>query len=167
MKIKHIVISKDSKYYSGKMRGVPLNENAESLLVNEVECHAGKGLVGDRYYDIKQDFKGQVTFISFELHLELEKAFGTQIDIKDYRRNIFVTGSNPLDFVGKKFQVGDVQFEGTEDCTPCKFMDQYAAEGAYEWMKNHNSGGLRAKVITDGTLKVGDELNGELKEVNN
>jgi MOSC domain-containing protein YiiM len=158
MKIKHIIVSKDSKYYSGKLRGIENNPNAESELVEQVECHAGKGLVGDRYYDIKEDFKGQVTFISYELHQELEKAFNKKIDMKEYRRNIFVTGINPVELVGKKFQVGEVQFEGTEDCAPCKFMDQYAAEGAWKWMKKHKSGGLRAKVLTDGTLKVGDEL---------
>lgn len=158
MQVKYILTSKDPKYYSGKLSGREFNPEAEVQFQEQVECHAGKGIVGDRYYDIKEDFKGQVTFISYDLHAKMQSEFNEEIDIKNYRRNIFVTGLNPLELVGRKFKVGDVEFLGTEDCAPCKFMDQFTAKGALSWMKQHQSGGLRAKVLTDGYLKVGDQL---------
>lgn len=159
MKVKHILISKDAKYYSGKLKGTGLNPNAEAEFKDEVECHAGKGIVGDRFYQLKEDFKGQITFISYELHEKMQEELAQEISLKDYRRNVFVTNLNPLELVGKKFKIGEVEFEGTEDCSPCKFMEQFTAKGALQWMKDNQSGGLRAKILSDGILRIGDELN--------
>lgn len=161
MEIKYIITSKDSKYYSGRKEGNQFNDNAECIFHQEAECHAGKGLLGDRFYNYKENFKGQVTFISYELHEELQKAFKKEVPLQEYRRNIFVTGRDPLELVGKRFKIGEVEFEGTENCTPCKFMDKFVAKGAWDWMNEHNSGGLRARVLTNGILRVGDLLNHE------
>ena len=59
--------------------------------VEEVECVAGSGLAGDRYFDHKSDFKGQITFFSWDVFQSL----CNQFDIHDkspavLRRNVFV-----------------------------------------------------------------------------
>jgi len=153
MKIKKIYISKESKYYAaGK------NSEDQAIVKETVECHAGKGIVGDRFYNFKEDFKGQITFISYELHLEMQKYFNKDIDMADYRRNVFIENGNPLDFIGKRFKIGDAEFIGVEDCTPCKWMDKVIGDGSKSWMSENSSGGLRAKILKNGVISVGDEV---------
>ena len=46
--------------------------------VPKVECVAGHGLRGDRYFDFREDYKGQVTFLSAEVFEKLCANFGHQ-----------------------------------------------------------------------------------------
>jgi MOSC domain-containing protein YiiM len=48
--------------------------------------------------------------------------------------------------------VQGVRFLGTQESTPCYWMNQAFAEGAEEALKGH--GGLRAKILSDGILRV-------------
>ena len=36
-----------------------------------IECVAGRGIRGDRYFDFKDDYKGQITFFSLDVFDEL------------------------------------------------------------------------------------------------
>ena len=53
----HVSTGHDFKGRHGKSR-----LRNETKRLDEVECVAGKGLRGDRFFDYKSDFKGQVTF---------------------------------------------------------------------------------------------------------
>ena len=58
----------------------------------QVECIAGKGLIGDRYFNHRKDYKGQVTFFSAEVFEQLCAKFG--INDKPagvFRRNVIVS----------------------------------------------------------------------------
>lgn len=159
MEIHSFFVSPESKYYSGKKSGQGINPNAPELTPEVVECHAGKGIVGDRFYNYQPDFKGQVTFISYDLHLELSQFLKQEFSLNHYRRNIFVKNGDPLkEFLGHQFQIGEAVFEGIENCTPCKFMDQSIGQGAWDWMNQNQAGGLRAKVVKSGVLRIGDLL---------
>ncbi len=157
MIVKKILISKDSKYYSGKKKA-GIVKDAKTNFCESVECHAGKGLVGDRFYNYEKDYNGQITFISYDHHLKLQEHMKKEIPLELYRRNVFVQGLDPLELVGKHFFVGDIEFEGVEDCAPCIWLERMIGEGALKWMKEHNSGGLRARILTDGLLKINDKL---------
>ena len=63
MKIEAIYISDGHDFFSryGMER---LNHEVQSP--DSVNCVAGKGLEGDRFFDYKEDFKGQITFFSAE-----------------------------------------------------------------------------------------------------
>jgi hypothetical protein len=54
--------------------------------------------------------------------------------------------------IGNEFEVQGVRFRGTEECRPCYWMDQAFAPGAEKFLKGQ--GGLRATILTDGTLRV-------------
>ena len=41
-----------------------------------IECVAGRGICGDRYFDFKDDYKGQITFFSRDVFEELCAALG-------------------------------------------------------------------------------------------
>jgi MOSC domain-containing protein YiiM len=158
MKIKALFISPKSKYYSGKIKD-GIFKDAEDITPASIECHAGKGIVGDRFYDYKENYKGQISFISYELHLQLKEFIKKDFSINLYRRNVFLEGGDPLkEFLGKRFQIGNAIFEGVEDCSPCKFMEQMIGEGALNWMNQNHSGGLRARIIQSGEIKIGDQV---------
>ena len=155
MKIEKIYISPDFNY-RGKGKDFPGDAPTES--VGKVQCDAGKGLVGDRYYGWREDFKGQVTFIWKDYLDQMMKDIDHDFPYEAVRRNILVSGMNPLDLVGKKFRIGTAVFEGTEDCTPCGFWSKTIKPGASEWLIENNAGGLRAKVVESGEFSVGDQM---------
>lgn len=123
------------------------------LAVESVECVAGKGLVGDRYFAEKEDFKGQITFFALEVHREICAKFGRPNPPPSvYRRNVITEGLDLNALIGKEFELQGVRFLGTEECKPYYWMDQAVAPGAEDALKGR--GGLRAKILTTGTLKL-------------
>ena len=44
-----------------------------------------------------------------------------------------------------------VRFHGTQECKPCYWMDRAIAPGAEKFLKGR--GGLRARILSDGTLR--------------
>jgi len=120
-----------------------------------VECVAGRGLVGDRFYDYKPDFKGQLSLISVEAIEAVKRRLGISVeDPSLFRRNGVVSGVELNQLVGQDFRVGDVVFRGTEQCKPCFWMNEAIGEGAFEALEG--LGGLRCKILTGGELKVGE-----------
>ncbi len=123
--------------------------------VVEIECVAGMGLRGDRYFGYKPDFKGQVTFFDARTVQAVRERFSKpDLSSSVFRRNLIVTGVNLADWVGRRFRFQGIEFEGTEECKPCYWMDQAVAPGAEEFLKADFQGGLRAKILSNGTLKI-------------
>lgn len=149
MTIAHIYISPEHNFYGH--HGQPPGE-APVIEVDSVECVAGKGLRGDRFFGFKEDFKGQVTFFSQEVYERLcEQMQVTHRDPSVFRRNIIVRGVDLNALIGTEFEVQGVRFEGTQEASPCHWMNHAFGEGAEEALKGH--GGLRARILTDGVLK--------------
>jgi len=118
-----------------------------------IECVAGRGIRGDRYFDFKDDYKGQITFFSLEVFEELCAA----LEIRDClpaaaRRNVITRGVDLNECIGREFEVQGVCLYGIEESAPCYWMDQAIAPGAKDFLKGR--GGLRAKILTDGQLRV-------------
>ncbi len=147
--VRAIYISPEHNYFGhyGKAPGeAPLVE------VPEVEVVTGRGIVGDRFFDYKQDYKGQVTFFSQEVY----ESVASQFEVTDlgpgvFRRNIVVSGVDLNTLIGKEFTVQGVQFRGMAECSPCEWMNLAFAPGAEAALKGR--GGLRAQVLTDGVLR--------------
>jgi MOSC domain-containing protein YiiM len=147
--IRHIYISPGHNYRGHHGRPAGQNPIVE---VDHVECVAGKGLVGDRYFGETEDFKGQITFFAHEVHRDLCAMFGhSDTPPSVYRRNIITEGIDLNALVGKEFEIQGVRFLGTEECKPCYWMDQAVAPGAEAAM--NGKGGLRAKILSTGTLR--------------
>jgi len=66
---------------------------------------------------------------------------------------VLLSGVDLNTLIGKRFSIGEVVFEGTEECTPCHWLNGAIAPGVEDFLKGR--GGLRTKVIESGTLKVG------------
>lgn len=122
--------------------------------VEAIECHAGRGLVGDRYYDYRPDFKGQLTLFAAEVWEALEADLGLEgVDPSAFRRNVLLRGLELNQLIGREFRLGEVLLFGTEESRPCYWMDEAIGPGACAWMAGR--GGLRAKILCDGWLRRG------------
>jgi len=130
--------------------------NYETRSLEKVKLVAGKGIEGDRFFDHKPDFKGQVTFFSEEVARELEKELGLPtIDRAAFRRNALISGIDLNRLVGRRFSIGEVEFSGSEECAPCYWMDEAVGSGAHEWLKGR--GGLRCRILNNGELSLGEK----------
>ena len=122
--------------------------------VREIECVAGRGIRGDRFYDYKADYKGQITFFAQEVFDRLDGAFPrVRKSPGALRRNVIVSGINLNSLIGEEFELQRLRFVSTAHCRPCYWLDQAFAPGAEAWLKGN--GGLRAQILTSGTLRVG------------
>ncbi|MEM9283063.1 MAG: molybdenum cofactor biosysynthesis protein [Verrucomicrobiota bacterium] len=149
MKVLHLFISPDHNYYGHY--GKPPGEN-EIIEVDEVECVAGSGLRGDRFFNYKEDYKGQVTFFEMETHQSLCDRFSIfDKGPETYRRNVIVEGQDLNELVGKEFEIQGIRFLGMEEASPCFWMNGAFHEGAEEALRG--KGGLRAKILEGGVLK--------------
>lgn len=149
MHVRHLFISTGHNYFGH--HGQPAGENPV-LEVEQVECVAGEGLRGDRFFGYRPDYKGQVTFFAWEVFEALRNELGLPaVDASALRRNVIIEGVALDRLIGEEFTVQGVSFVGVEECRPCYWMDRALDRGAEAWMKGR--GGLRARIVTNGFLR--------------
>lgn len=141
----------------GEVRWIGLRPQRQTSMtsVDEVSVSSVTGLEGDRY----QGRTGQrhVTLVQEE-HLAVIASCSARECVmpEDLRRNLVVRGINLLALKNKVITVGDVQLEVTGLCHPCSRMEETLGAGGYNAMRGH--GGITARVLTDGAIKVGDTV---------
>ena len=150
MKIRHLFISPGHNYFGHHEQSAGENPTVE---VAEVTCVAGRGIKGDRFFDFKEKYRGQITFLS----LEVFDALCAELKLSGKspgatRRNVIVEGADLNSLIGSEFELQGVRFHGMAECSPCYWMDQALAPGAEQFLQSR--GGLRAQILTDGKLRV-------------
>jgi MOSC domain-containing protein YiiM len=130
-------------------RDVPMRE------VDSAEAVAGRGLVGDRYGS--GSGKRGITLIQAE-HLPAIAALAGRDAVAPatLRRNLVVAGLPLIALKGRRFRIGEVLCEGIGPCDPCSRMEEALGPGGYNAMRGH--GGLCARILEGGTLRVGDAV---------
>jgi MOSC domain-containing protein YiiM len=150
MHVRQIFISPGHNFIGH--HGRPAGENAISE-VGEVECVAGQGLRGDRFFGHRPDYKGQVTFFAAEVLAALRDVFGLEhLSAAAFRRNVVSEGVDLNALVGTRFRLQGIEFEAVEECRPCYWMNQAIGDGAEEWLKGR--GGLRCRILSSGWLRT-------------
>lgn len=150
MHIKAIYISSGHDFVGRHGLG-RLNHGIEK--VDTIECVAGCGIIGDRYFNHEEDYKGQITFFDWAVYQRIRNDFElADLGPEKFRRNVLVEGTDLNALIGKRFTLQGIEFEGVEECRPCYWMDETVNPGVHEALKGH--GGLRAKILTSGTLSV-------------
>ncbi|KAF1702476.1 MOSC domain-containing protein [Pseudoxanthomonas suwonensis] len=130
-------------------RGVAMRE------VESAEAAVGAGLAGDRYKG--GSGKRDVTLIQAE-HLPVIAALAGHAAVAPatLRRNLVVSGIPLVALKGRRFRIGEVVLEGTAPCDPCSRMEDALGPGGFNAMRGH--GGLCARIVSGGTLRVGDAV---------
>ena len=129
----------------------------------QVQALADVGLKGDRYaakagsYSKPEEGPDrQLTLIAAEELEWLRATHGITMSAEDSRRNVLTEGVPLNDHVGKRLFIGDVEVEGIRLCQPCK---QLATILGFDFvhLMLHRSG-LNCRIVTDGDIRVGDEI---------
>jgi MOSC domain-containing protein YiiM len=125
--------------------------------VDAAEAIAGKGLRGDRYMLSNSSGKRGVTLVQAE-HLPVIAALSGHEAVAPatLRRNLVVAGISLVALKGRRFRIGEVLLEGTDGCDPCSRMEAALGPGGYNAMRGH--GGLTARILGGGVLRIGDAV---------
>jgi MOSC domain-containing protein YiiM len=152
MLIRQIFISPGHNYFGHHGRAP---DDYPLIEVPSIECVASHGIRGDRFYDYRDNYKGQITFFSFEVFERLASHFGlTNKSAGAVRRNVIVSGVDLNDLIAEEFSIQGVRLRGTAHCRPCYWLEQAVAAGAEKFLEGN--GGLRAQILSDGVIAVGE-----------
>ena len=136
--------------------GVRPARRAELVPVETVRAETESGLEGDHYQG-KLTGKRQVTLINAEHLVAIASMLGRpEVSPGLLRRNIVVKGINLLALKDKTFRIGEALLETTGECHPCSRMEENLGPGGYNAVRGH--GGITARVVEGGTIRVGDRV---------
>jgi len=130
--------------------------------IERVRAMAGVGLEGDRYAAGTGHYSGDakvdrhVTLIEAEEIEALEAATGIVLQPGETRRNVTTRGIRLNELVGRRFRIGPVECEGTRLCEPCQYLSDLVGEPLLAPLVHR--AGLRAKILSDGEIALGDEV---------
>lgn len=145
----------------GRVEAIAVAPVREAPMVALAEAHArpGRGLEGDRYHDRAGTFSGSggsgrdLTLIDAEALAAVSPRDGV---VRGARRNVVTSGIDLNALVGRRFRVGEVECAGRRLCEPCAHLERLAGGGMLRPLVHR--GGLRADVLSAGTIRVGDEI---------
>ena len=145
----HLYVSSGHNYFGH--HGQPAGGDP-SVEVTRIDCVAGRGIRGDRFFDHKENYKGQISFFAWEVFDALRCELNLpQAQPAATRRNVFVAGIDLNSLIGAEFEIQGVRFAGVEECKPCYWMNAALGPGAEQWLQGR--GGLRARILTSGVLQ--------------
>jgi len=121
--------------------------------VESVRAEAGVGLVGDRYHGSRHR---HVTLQSASALGEAAAELGRPIDPGATRRNITITGGDIPTRPGRRVVIGEVELEVVRVAAPCRLLDDSIGPGAARAL--HGRAGSVLRLLTSGTVRVGDEV---------
>jgi len=129
--------------------------------VESVRAMAGVGLEGDRYAIPPEDRESDddildVTLVEAEQIEWLAAETGIRLEPGATRRNLTTRGIRLNDLVGRTFRVGSVRIEGVKLCEPCNHLQEMVGQPILRPMVHR--AGLRARLLDDGVLRVGDPI---------
>ena len=127
---------------SGRVESIHLASEPWGPLraVDSVRGFAGRGLESDRYFlevgDSPHDEPRDITLIEAEALEALRDEHAIELGPGESRRNVMVRGA--------------------ELCHPCASLERHTEDGVLKGLAGR--GGLRAGIVADGVVSVGDEL---------
>ena len=149
--------------WNGKVESIYIAAAAQGPMqaVAEVVAIPGEGLAGDRYalklgtfYKPEPDY--ELTLIEVEAIEAIQREYGVELDAGDARRNLVTRGVALNHLVDKEFTIGDVRIRGIRLCEPCDHLERLTGKPLIKALRHR--GGLRAQILTPGTIHAGDEV---------
>jgi hypothetical protein len=118
---------------------------------------AGRGLAGDRHVHGTGTFPSGLPGSALTLiEAEVCESFEPPLGADEHRRNLVTRGIDLNRLVGHEFAIGAVRCRGMRLCEPCRIVQGYAARPVLRPLVHR--GGLRADILTDGEIALGDEI---------
>jgi MOSC domain-containing protein YiiM len=134
---------------------------APTVSVSEVLAIPGVGLEGDRYalrqgtfFKPEPDY--ELTLIEAEAIEALKREYNVELTPGEARRNLVTRGIALNHLVGRDFQIGEVRAHGIRLCEPCDHLQRLTGRQLIKGLRHR--GGLRAQILTPGSIRVGDSL---------
>lgn len=130
--------------------------------LDAVRALPGRGLEGDRYfrrtgtYSAREGTDRELTLIEVEAIEALHRDYGIALDAAETRRNVATRGVALNHLVGRVFRVGSTTARGIRLCEPCSHMEKLAGKRIRPGLVHR--GGLRAAILSEGWIRVGDEV---------
>jgi MOSC domain-containing protein YiiM len=130
----------------------------------EAEALAGEGLRGDRYRDGIGFYSAtptdpgarELTLIEEEELSAIELDTGLSFSAHEHRRNITTRAIRLDPLLGRRFRIGEVICEGVRACPPCRHLEKVTGKMVMHAMVHR--GGLRARIVEGGCIRVGDAI---------
>ena len=120
MRIQHLFTSPGHNFFG--RHGQPAGEHP-MVPVEQFECVAGHGIRGDRFFDCKENYKGQITLFSMEVFEALRQELNlSEAQPQATRRNEFVRGADLNAVIGQEFVIEGVRLAGIEESKPCSHV---------------------------------------------
>jgi hypothetical protein len=124
-------------------------------LLQSARALAGQGLAGDRHVAGTGTFPSGTPGSALTLiEAEVCESFDPPLEPSQHRRNVVTRGIELNALVGHEFMVGEVPCRGMRLCEPCTVVQRYAGRQVLRALVHR--GGLRADILHDGTIRVGD-----------
>ena len=99
--LKHLYISPGHNYYGRHGKGA-MNYPIEE--VDSINCVAGRGIEGDRFFDYKPDYKGQITLFDWAVYQRVrDEIVKGPLDPKAFRRNVVLQGLDLNELIDKRW----------------------------------------------------------------
>jgi MOSC domain-containing protein YiiM len=124
---------------------------------DEVRALPGRGLEGDRHVSGRGTFPSGPSGSALTLiEAEVCESFAPPLSPDDHRRNLLTRGIALNRLVGHEFTIGTVRCRGMRLCEPCTVMQRYTGRPILRDLVHR--GGLRADILEDGVIAVGDAV---------
>jgi len=135
---------------------------APTTSVPQVRAVPGKGLLGDRHFGRAETDPDaprpdrEITLVEVETIEAVARECGVRLEPGDVRRNIVTRDVALNHLVDRQFTVGEVALLGLRLCEPCAHLAELTHESVLRGLIHR--GGLRAQILTEGVIRVGDEV---------
>jgi MOSC domain-containing protein YiiM len=149
--------------WTGKVEAIHIAPRAKAPMqaVAKATALPGSGLEGDRYalqqgtfFKPLPDF--ELTLIESEALEALQRDYHIELSSLEARRNLVTRGVALNHLVGKEFRIGEVKIRGIRLCEPCAHLQALTGRPVIKGLRHR--GGLRAQILTGGTISVGDSV---------
>jgi MOSC domain-containing protein YiiM len=149
--------------WSGTIESIHIASDAKGAMqaVAQVRAIPAYGLEGDRYAlgqgtFFKPEPDCELTLIEVEAIEALKRDYEVDLAPGEARRNL-VTRGVPLNrLVGLEFKIGEVRIRGIRLCEPCSHLQALTGRPVIKGLLHR--GGLRAQILSQGTIHVGDTV---------
>jgi len=151
-----IVLGRVQSIHVAPLAGSPMHA------VDAARAVPGRGLEGDRYYSKRGTFSAkdgadrEITLVESEALEALDRDYGIALEARETRRNVATRDVALNHLVGREFRVGEVTLFGLRLCEPCGYMEELSGKPVRAGLVHR--AGLRARILTEGWIRVGDSV---------